>query len=195
MKIGVTGGIGSGKSTFCRVLKDCGAFVVDADEEAKKLMVSNSEIKKSLVEVFGKKSYNSDGSLNRPYLAKEAFEKGRVEELNAIVHPILFKETDKMLENAHKEGNSLCVKEAALLLKYGRPDNFDKIILLLANKNDRAQRVASRDNSDPNHILARMNAQQDFDSLTHLADIVIENNGSLSDLKHKAEQIYNELHT
>ena len=193
MKIGVTGGIGSGKTTFCNALKGLGAFVLNADDIAKNLMVNNQDIKNSLIQTFGVKSYNSDGSLNRGYLAQEAFEKGRVEELNSIVHPILFSETDKMLNQAEQSGVSVCVKEAALLLKYGRPKNLDKIILLLADKNDRAKRVSKRDQSDHEHVLARMKVQQDFDSLQHLADYIVVNDGSVNDLHIKATEIYNEL--
>jgi dephospho-CoA kinase len=189
MKIGVTGGIGSGKSTFCRFLKECGAFVIDADTLAKELMITHPEIREKLISTFGEASYLPDGSLNRAFIAAEAFQKGRVEELNAIVHPVLFRESDKMMEEAEKAGVALVVKEAALLLKYGKPSNLDKVIVVTAPKNNRLERVQKRDNATPELILDRMNAQQPESELVALADIVIHNEGNVDELKQKAVEM------
>jgi dephospho-CoA kinase len=193
MKIGVTGGIGSGKSTFCRMLADLGAYVVDADALAKELMVSNPEIKNRLMETFGYETYLPDGSLNRSFLAKEAFEKNRVSELNAIVHPALFRHTNALMDNAIKNGYKLAVKEAALLLKYGRPDNLDLIIVVAAGETVRKHRAASRDGVTPDEIEKRMRAQQSQDELIALCDIVVTNDGNGSELQAKAIELFASL--
>ena len=126
IRVGVTGGIGSGKTTFCRKWEELGAFVLYADDFAKELMVSDEKMISSIKKTFGNESYKNDGSLNRTFLAKEAFEKGRVEELNAIVHPILWEKIDQLSDQKEKEGIQVFVKEAAILLQHGRPKKLMK---------------------------------------------------------------------
>ena len=94
IRVGVTGGIGSGKTTLCKEWEKLGAFVVYADDLAKKLMVEDEELVKKIKSTFGDKAYDEYGSLNRQYLAQEAFEKGRVNELNNLVHPVLWKKVE-----------------------------------------------------------------------------------------------------
>lgn len=189
--IGVTGGIGSGKSTLCRWWKNWGVFLLDADAFAKKLMVSDPETIKALKKAFGEASYLSDGSLNRAYIAKCAFEHGRVEELNAIVHPVLFSKSKQELNRAAQTNDyPFVVKEAALLLKYGRPDYLDKVVLVRASRQNRIQRVMKRDNAVSEEIEKRMVVQQDFDSLAKYADIVIENDTHLEAFEAKAKHFF-----
>jgi dephospho-CoA kinase len=95
IKVGLTGGIGSGKSAVAKIWEDLGAFPLYADDLAKKIMTEDPDVKSEIKKIFGDESYNKDGALNRPYLAKEAFEKGRVEDLNAVVHPVVYRETKK----------------------------------------------------------------------------------------------------
>src|SRR6056297_978021 len=113
---GVTGGIGSGKTTVCREWEQLGAYVFYADDEAKKLMVSSKDVVQQIRDTFGEKSYHEDGSLNKSHLIREAFDAGRVEELNRIVHPAVGKSFEKACKIAQKEGYKVAVKEAALLL-------------------------------------------------------------------------------
>lgn len=190
IKVGVTGGIGSGKTVVCNVFQSLGAYVLNADDLAKHLMVNDAEIRQQIIETFGEQSYRADGSLNREFLAEQAFEKDRVEELNNIVHPHIPPETEKIMQKVEKEGFDVFVYEAALLLQNLRPDYLDYIVLVLADKNKRVKRVQQRDNVAEELVRNRMNKQQDFDRLTHLADMVIENNGSLEDLKSKTRRIY-----
>ena len=190
IRVGVTGGIGSGKTTFCKKWEDLGAFVLYADDFAKDLMVTNNNLITSIKKVFGNQSYSENGELNRGFLAQEAFEKGRVEELNGIVHPILWKKIDEVAEEKEKAGIKIFVKEAALLLQNGRPENIDYVILLLADENERINRTVKRDITNPEKIRDRINKQQDFKSLTHLADYIVENDGSREELMDKAESIF-----
>jgi dephospho-CoA kinase len=193
IRVGVTGGIGSGKTTFCKVLEEQGAFVAYADDIAKKLMVEDESLISEIKKAFGDESYHKDGNLNRAHLAKEAFEKNRVEELNAIVHPRLWKHIEELADLKEKEGVEVFVKEAALLLKEGRPSNINVVILVLAKKEDRINRVVKRDQTQVGKVEERMQKQQNFEELESLADIVVRNNGSLVDLKHQAESIYSDL--
>lgn len=193
IKVGVTGGIGSGKTTFCKEWEKLGAFVVYADDLAKKIMNENEELVSNIESVFGKESYDKDGNLNRSYLAKEAFEKGRVKELNNLVHPILWKEVALLAQEKEKEGVKIFVKEAAILLQHGRPKDLDYVVLLTADLNSRVNRVVERDKTEEDLVLDRVSKQQDFDKLSDKVDYIISNDGSLEELKSKAQLLLEEI--
>lgn len=188
LKIGITGGIGSGKTTICNVWQSLGAYILNADDLAKKIMIENPEVKDEIIKTFGEESYNSDGSLNRAYLAEEAFAKGRVQELNAIVHPAIPKASQKIMEKA--EGIDVFVYEAALLLQNLRPNNLDKIVLVLSEQDRRVERVANRDDVEEQQVIERINKQQNFEELSDQADIIIRNDGTLKELEEQARQLY-----
>ncbi|MEX0649017.1 MAG: dephospho-CoA kinase [Balneolaceae bacterium] len=190
---GVTGGIGSGKTTVCREFEKLGAHVVYADDLAKELMVQNQDVINQLKKTFGNETYHTDGSLNKSHLIREAFEKERVEELNNIVHPAVRKEFRNISQKSEKRGEKLVVKEAALLLNNGRPGDLDVIILVLSNRELQVERVKKRDRVTESDITARMNKQPVFEDLTPLADYVIYNNGSLEELQKKARELYHVL--
>ncbi|MEX0685997.1 MAG: dephospho-CoA kinase [Balneolales bacterium] len=191
--VGITGGIGSGKSTVCKQWERLGAKVIYADQLAKELMVNNPYLRDAIKKEFGDESYLNDGSLNKPYLSHQAFEGHKVDMLNKLVHPEVYKETQRINAKAEKEGVKILVKEAALLLQNGRPSNIDFIILVLANEELRKKRVALRDKTSINDVEARIKKQQNFSELIHLADFILENDGSLQDLIHKANDLYNVL--
>lgn len=193
IKVGITGGIGSGKTTFCREWEKLGAFVLFADDFAKELMANDRVLRNMISERFGDEAYTEDGELNRSYLAREAFENGRVEELNEIVHPVLWEETAKIATQKEQEGVDIFAKEAAILLNNGRPEDLDYVILILADENTRVERTAKRDNSDQKEVKDRINKQPDFKNLTHLADFIVYNDGSLAELKIKAQTIFKQL--
>lgn len=193
ISIGLTGGIGSGKTTVAKVWESMGAFVLIADDLAKKLMAESPVIKRQIEKEFGKEAYHKDGTLNREYLSKEAFEKNRIEILNSIVHPQVFDEADKIRIKAQREGYHAFVYEAALLLKYGRPASIDFVVVVDAPDDKRVERVAKRDHSNPSDVTGRMNKQADPKSLKRQADYVIENSGTLQELETKARELYSEL--
>ena len=190
IRVGVTGGIGSGKTAFCKKLEKLGAFVLYADDFAKELMVTDSELITSIKQTFGDEAYFEDGSLNREYLAEEAFAKGRVEELNNLVHPVLWKRTEALAESKEKEGEEVFVKEAAILLNNGRPQELDYVILVLADEKERIKRTVQRDKSSNEKVKERISKQPDFTKKTNLADFVVENNETLDDLEKEAERIF-----
>ncbi|MCW9709076.1 dephospho-CoA kinase [Fodinibius salsisoli] len=188
--VGITGGIGSGKSTVCEVWRDLGAYVLNADKLAKELMISNEEIKAELIETFGKLSYTKDGQLNRDYLAREAFQKGRVDELNAIVHPRMPEAMKAKMEQAARNGYNIGVYEAALLLESNHLDELDLLVLVLADQERRLQWVSERDETSPQKVLDRIEAQRNFSEATDNVDIVIYNDGSLEELREKARNVF-----
>ena len=191
--VGVVGGIGSGKTTVCKVWEKLGATVIYADDLAKELMQTDPELQKELTTIFGSETYNSDGSLNKPHLINEAFNNNRVDELNNAVHPILRKKLKNLAVSSEQAGVELFVVEAAILLNDGRPDFPEIIVLVTADRDRRVERVAKRDQASGDEILARMDKQPNFNELTHLADFTIENDGSLAELEESASNLFEEL--
>lgn len=190
---GVTGGIGSGKTTVCREFEKLGAKVIYSDELAKNLMSTDQRVISDLKNIFGDQTFLPDGTLNKPHLIREAFEKGRVEELNAIVHPAVYRRFDQIRKEEKKAGTRVLIKEAAILLNNGRPPNIDLVILVLSDPKQQIQRVQERDGSDKEDVLQRMNKQPDFEKLQNLADYIIRNDGTLEELKEKARSLYNTI--
>ncbi len=193
IKVGITGGIGSGKSTVCKEWEKLGAVVFYADDVARELMVSEPALRQKLTDAFGPKTYKADGSLNKAHLIEEAFKKGRVQELNAIVHPEVGRAFQKKSEEVADEGKNLIVKEAALLLNKGRPYDLDVVVIVLSESKNRINRVVQRDGVTREEVQTRIEKQPDFDQLLHLADYTIVNNGSLDQLKIKASELYQKV--
>lgn len=193
LKVGVTGGIGSGKTTFCKVWEKLGAYVLYADDLAKELMSTDSKLITQIKSTFGEQAYTKDGKLNRGYLAEEAFSKGRVKELNDIVHPRFWEKVSEIAVQKEAEGVSVFVKEAAILLQHGRPNSVDKVVLVIADKANRIERVIERDNTHKEKVEERVDAQQDFEKLSSLADYIVYNDGTLNELKEKATKLFNEI--
>ncbi len=190
---GVTGGIGSGKSTFCKEWERLGAKVVYADDLAKDLMATDESIKRQLRTTFGDETYNRDGSLNKPHLIREAFEKNRVGELNAIVHPAMRRAFTEICRDAEFEGVDLIVKEAAVLLNEGRPEGLDLVVIVTAPEELRIKRVMERDQVSAKDVEARLAKQPDFSKLTHLADYIVVNNSTQADLKKEALELFDTI--
>ena len=188
--VGITGGIGSGKTEVCRIWESMGAFILNADDLAKKIMNEKKRVRSRIKESFGEQAYREDGTLNREYLAEEAFNRGRIEELNAIVHPEIPAASRRIMEQAAQDGFEVFVYEAALLLQHGRPEFLDIVVLVLADQDKRIERVKKRDDVDRDQVMERMEKQQDFESLVPLADYVIRNNGTLHQLRSKAADLY-----
>ena len=189
--LGVTGGIGSGKTTVCGFLEEKGARVFYADIEAKRLMQEDDAVRAAIVEAFGDEAYGDDGALNRAYLAEQVFgDAERVERLNAIVHPHVFAAFEAATERAAEEGIDLLVHEAALLFEAGGDDHVDVTAAVVAPDADRIVWVTERDDVTPEQVRARMGHQLPQDELRRRADYVVENDGSLEDLRQKSVDLY-----
>ncbi len=191
--VGVTGGIGSGKTTFCKVWEKLGAAVYFADDAAKKLMVHDESLIKKLKKTFGEDTYKADGTLNKSHLIQEAFEKGRVDTLNKLVHPAVAKDFKAFVQKAVSANKKIVVKEAALLLIGGRPEDLDIIVLIMSDKKSRIGRVVERDDVSEKEVENRDSKQPSFDQLTHLADYVVANDGTQKELERKAEKLYTKV--
>ena len=189
--LGVTGGIGSGKTTVCGFLQEKGARVFYADIEAKRLMQEDASVRAEITEAFGPEAYTDDGTLDRAVLADRVFgDAERLEQLNAIVHPRVFEAFEAAKERAAEEGVDLLVHEAALLFEAGGDAHVDVTAAVVAPDADRVARVAERDDVAPEQVRARMGHQLPQDELRRRADHVIENDGSLDDLRRKSVELY-----
>jgi dephospho-CoA kinase len=186
--IRVTGGIGSGKSVLCSALADLGATVFNADSWAKKLMSEDQRLRAQIQNEFGVDSYSPDGKLNRKYLADRVFSDDlSLRALNAIVHPAVFRAFDEVVTEARSEGVRYLVYEAALLTNRGNDhSSFDLTVVVDSERTDRIARVRRRDNSDEEHVLTRMDKQPSRQAYLDVADYVVINNASVSELQAKA---------
>lgn len=193
VKVGITGGIGSGKTTVCKEWEKLGAVVVYADDLAKKLMKEDDELALKIRAVFGEQSYKDNGKLDREYLANEAFDKGRVEELNKLVHPVVTSKIKELMERAEAQGAKMFAEEAALLLNQGRPEFFNYIVIVTADTEKRIDWIKERDGAQRKDILARMKKQKSIDELIPLCDFILENNSTVETLKRKARDLYMKL--
>ncbi|PSQ94457.1 MAG: dephospho-CoA kinase [Bacteroidetes bacterium SW_7_64_58] len=189
--LGVTGGIGSGKTTVCGFLEEQGARVFYADIEAKRLMREDPDVQAAIVDAFGEAAYDEEGALDRAYLADRVFgDAEQLDRLNAIVHPHVFKAFEAAKARAADTEVSLLVHEAALLFEAGGDEHVDATAAVVAPDADRIDWVTARDDVTPDQVRARMQHQLPQDELRERADYVIENDGSLDDLRRKSVELY-----
>ena len=189
--LGVTGGIGSGKTTVCGFLEEQGARVFYADIEAKRLMRKDPDVRAAIVDAFGEAAYDEEGALDRAYLADRVFgDAEQLDRLNAIVHPHVFKAFEAAKARAADAEVSLLVHEAALLFEAGGDEHVDTTAAVVAPDADRIDWVTARDDVTPDQVRARMQHQLPQDELRERADYVIENDGSLDDLRRKSVELY-----
>ena len=190
MTIGLTGGIGSGKTTIAQWFQEKGIPVYNSDFEAKKLMNENEDLIQQLIELFGDETYKN-GEYNRSYVASKVFnDKELLNQLNAIVHPAVFKHFDEWLDN---QKSSFVVKEAAILFESGSYKACDYIISVIADEEIRIKRVAKRDQLNEDQIRNRMKSQWTDQQRIEKSDFIIENNKDLNALKLEFEKVYDEI--
>ncbi len=173
LKIGLTGGIGSGKSTVAKIFEVLGIPVYYADTEAKRLMNSNEKIKESLRQHFGEATYKNE-ELDRKYLADIVFNNPeKLELLNALIHPVTIKDAEEWMQ---RQAAPYSIKEAALLFESGAAENLDFVIGVYAPQALRIKRVIKRDNLSQDEIVKRINRQVNEEMKMKLCDFVITNN-------------------
>jgi len=173
LKVGITGGIGSGKSTVCKVFELLGIPVYYADTAAKEIMHTDGELKLSIQTHFGENIYGPDGKLDRATLGKIVFnDKERLALLNSLVHPATIKHSD---EWSKRQNAPYTIKEAALMFESESFHHLDKVIGVFAPQPLRIQRVMKRDNVTREEVLARISKQIDENIKMRLCDYVIHN--------------------
>ena len=172
IKVGLTGGIGSGKSTAARVFEVLGIPVYYADDAAKRLMNEDEDLKEKIKESFGEFIY-TNGSLNKKLLAGIVFNAPqKLELLNSLVHPATLKDAEKWME---KNTTPYCIKEAALIFESGAQQNLDYVIGVTAPAPLRILRTMNRDGITREEVIARMDKQMDDTIKMKLCDFIIKN--------------------
>jgi len=186
--IGVTGNFGTGKSTVCKIIEEFGYPIIYSDSLAKELMVKNEEVKKRIIDNFGEEAYLEDGSLNRKWLAEKVFANSPESEqilarLNAIVHPFVLDETEKIITRLIEEGNRMIFFESALIFEANIQDLFDYIILVDSKKEKIYERMEKLGKFSKEDVDLRLQRQIPAKEKYNSVDFIIQNNGSLDELK------------
>lgn len=172
LKIGLTGGIGSGKSTIAALFNVLGIPVFDADQQARMIMETDENLVQKIISLFGQQSY-SDGKLNRPFLAEIVFkDEYKLAQLNALVHPKTILAADVWME---KQTSAYVIKEAALMFEAGAAAHLDYIIGVYAPQELRIKRVIQREHISREQVIARLDKQINETIKMKLCDYVVIN--------------------
>jgi len=176
LKIGITGGIGSGKTTVCRIFESLGIPIFYADIVAKQIMVTDPVLVAGVKAAFGNESYDVTGKLNNKYIAQIVFnDQQELDKLNALVHPATFRAFEGWM-NTVPAGTPYILKEAALLFESGSYRMCDKSVLVTATVDVRIARVMERDQVSREQVESRINKQLSDEIKKGMADYFIENN-------------------
>ena len=191
---GVTGGIGSGKTAVCNFLKEKKVPIIEADPLAKELSNHSPEIRRALVTEFGENVYLESGSLNKELLSQLVFsDAGTRERINQIIHPPVFKAILDQVNQFKQKNQSLVGVEAALIYESKMERILNEVVVVTAAMEKRIDWIQSRDGFSQEEILKRINSQMPLEEKIKHADYVIENDGALSDLAEKVDELYNWL--
>ena len=176
--IGLTGGIGSGKTTVASIFNTLGIPVYDSDFRAKHLMNSEAGIKEQIIALFGKESYTPGNELNRHYIASRVFsDQTQLEQLNAIVHPAVYKDLLAWSKEHNQVSSPYLIQESAILFEENLTRRLNAIILVVAPEELRIERTISRDNVTRDEVLKRIKLQWPDENKIPASDYVIYNDG------------------
>ncbi len=191
LKVGITGGIGSGKSTITSLFHDLGVPIYNSDERAKWLLSNDVDLMDQIKILFGQESY-SNNKLNRAHIANIVFQDNyMLKQLNAIVHPLVKIDFENWLLLQKKE--PLVIKEAAILIESGAYKELDVLIVVLADKKTRIKRVINRDNVSKEDVEKRMETQISDSERLKFANFSVDNNTDQSNLKMQVGELYKQL--
>ena len=195
LRVGLTGGIGSGKSTASNFFEAFGSFVINADEEAKKLISSNETVQHELIAEFGTDIIDVSGQINKAKLAKIAFQdEDHQQTLNSVIHPYIYDLIDNQFNRVLKNGKfDIFIVDGALIFESGYDVHMDYIIVVTALLKNRIERALGRKTLSRDEILKRINLQWSEEEKVNLADFVIHNDGSEEDLKNNVKSLIEKL--
>lgn len=204
LRVGLTGGIASGKSLVGEMFVALGAHLIQSDAIAHELMQPGGGVYQQVVRQFGEGILNPDGSVNRPRLAEAAFgtpggiRPSRIQELNQIVHPaVMRREEEWMTEVGRKDSTAIAIVEAALILEAGSEKRFDRLVVVTCRPEQRIPRWAARLRVDEEtarrEVTRRMAAQFPDEVKIKAADYVIDNSGSFDETRKQVSAVYGEL--
>ena len=192
MRVGLTGGVASGKSTVSAILDELGAVIIDADVLAREVVAKGTPGLDRVVAEFGAEMLTPDGELDRPAMGRLVFgDEDARRRLEAIVHPLVF---ERIVELEAAAGpDHVVVHDIPLLAESGRADTFDAVIVVDADPERQIGRMAAERGWSREDAEARMLAQASREDRLAIATHVVENNGSLEDLRARVEEVYSQL--
>jgi len=200
LKVGLTGGMSSGKSVVGEMFVMLGAHLIQSDIVAHQLMQPGEAVYQRVVDRFGTSVLNPDKSINRARLAELAFgQPRRIEELNNIVHPAVIERENRWMDDIAKTyPHAIAIVEAALILEAGGERRFDRLVVVTCRPEQRAERWAKKTGVDletaKREVIRRMAAQLPDEQKIEVADYVIDNSGSLVATREKVREVYEKLH-
>jgi dephospho-CoA kinase len=192
LRVGLTGGIASGKTTVCRILTELGATVIDADEIARDVVQRGGSAHARVVELFGAEILDDEGQIVRPRLAARVFGDARARRaLEQIVHPEVLAEFERRVAAAADAGRrSVVVLDAALLVESGAHGRFDRLVVVRCGRPTQLRRLLARGGLSLEEAEMRMEAQAPLESKLRLADYVVDTEGTLRQTRTQTEALY-----
>jgi dephospho-CoA kinase len=192
--VGLTGSVGTGKSTVTNFFRELGAYIIDWDELAREVTRPHLRAWKEIVEYFGKDFLNEDLTINRQKLAEIAFsDKEKVAKLNQIVHPEVFKEDERITNEIKSlDPGALIIKDIPLLFELTRPIFVDKVVVVSASEQTQLRRLEEKGMSRED-AQSRIKSQLPLEEKIKSADFVINNDGPIEETKKQVEEIYSLL--
>ncbi len=191
--VGLTGGIGSGKSTVARLLAARGAVVIDADDLARRAVGPGTDAFDRVVKVFGSDILSGNGDLDRRRLGEVVFADAALrQELEGIVHPEVARLFAEAL-NQHRETDDVVVYSVPLLVELGMADAFDVVVVVVADARTRVERVARDRGLDPREVRARIAAQVSDDDRSRVAGVLLDNDGEPEELERQVDRLWSDL--
>jgi dephospho-CoA kinase len=192
---GLTGGVASGKTAVSQVLKEEGAYIIDADQIARELVLPHKPAWSELIRAFGQEILQEDGSIQRKKLADKVFADPKQRKLlNQILHPRIKEEMDRRAkEIGKKDPEAIVVIDAPLLIELGDHRELDKLIVVTSTQAQQIDRLKDRDGTNPEEALRILSSQMPLREKLKFADYVIQNEGSMEETKKRAREVYQEL--
>jgi len=193
--VGLTGGVASGKSTVSNILREEGAYHIDADQIARDLVQPHTPTWHELIKTFGEEILQPDGSIHRKKLAAIVFSNPEKRSLlNRILHPRIKEETQRRLkEIGQKDPEAVVVIDAALLVETGDYREMDRLIVVHSTEAQQIERLRERDGANEEEALRIVSAQMPLGEKLKVADFVIRNEGSLEETRQKTQEVFQEL--
>jgi len=192
LTVGLTGGIGSGKSSVARRLAEYGALVIDADAVAREVVEPGTPALAEIVAEFGEQVLTPDGRLDRPKLGAIVFaDEAKLSRLNEIVHPRVGQRTQELMERAGE--GTIVVYDVPLLVENGLADRYDVVVVVDVPVETQVERVVANRGMPADQVRARIRAQADREQRRAVADIVIDNSGTEQELDARVAEVWQEL--
>ncbi len=193
--VGLTGGVASGKTVVSEVLRDEGAYIIDADQIARELVQPHRPAWSEIVRSFGKEILQEDGSIDRKKLADRVFvDPDQRKLLNQILHPLITGEMDRRArEIGQKDPEAIVVIDAPLLVEVGYHQRVDKLMVVASTQTEQIERLKVRDGISSEEALRILSSQMPVEEKVKLADFVIRNEGSLVEVRERAKEVFREL--